>query len=239
MASVGLIGGIGPESTIVYYRLIIARYRAQHPEGRYPSVVINSVDVSRLLDLMNAGETARVADYLVDAVARLRGAGCDVAAIAANTPHVVFDEVQARTALPLISIVEATARSVSAQAIERVGLFGTRFTMQGTFYPDVFRHHGLTVVTPRPDEQDAIHGIYVDELLHDRFLDASRARLLDIAARLSTDEGLGAVILGGTELPLLLTPASTSAAGVRFLDTTGIHADAIVAELVRLEGATA
>lgn len=84
-----------------------------------------------------------------------------------------------------------------------------------------------------------IHGIYVNELLHDRFLDASRARLLDIAARLSTDEGLGAVILGGTELPLLLTPASTSAAGVRFLDTTGIHADAIVAELVRLEGATA
>src|SRR5712672_1555196 len=230
MKTVGIIGGIGPESTIEYYRLIIAGYRDQQADGSQPSISINSVDVNRLIAWITANELNAFTDYLVNEVQKLADAGVDFGAIAANTPHIVFDEIRRRSSIPLISIVESTRDAAVALGIKRVGLFGTRFTMQGHFYPDVFSRAGINLIVPREDEQEYIHEKYLGELLKDIFLPETRDRLLAIVDEMKQREGIEGLILGGTELPLILREAAHN--GVPFLDTTRIHVERIVAELL-------
>src|SRR5882672_4311887 len=157
MKTVGIIGGIGPESTIEYYRLIIDGYRERQTDGSYPTMIINNIDLSRLLGLVMANKLDEVTDYLVAEIEKLARAGAHFAALASNTPHIVFDEISRRSPLPLISIVESTGDAAHALGMKRVGLFGTRFTMQGRFYPQVFSRAGMDIVTPTADEQDYIH----------------------------------------------------------------------------------
>ncbi|MDR3749358.1 MAG: amino acid racemase [Acidobacteriota bacterium] len=229
MKTVGIIGGIGPESTIDYYRLILAGYRAHRPDDS-PSIVINSVDVNKLLDWMNGNQLSQVIDYLAEALEKLARAGADFGIIAANTPHIVFGDLQQRSPIPLISIVEATCTEAKKRGIRTIALLGTRFTMQATFYPEVFSREGIRVVVPGKDEQSYLHEKYVGELLQSVFLPETRERLLEIIRRLKEQEQIGAVILGGTELPLLLR--DESAFGIPLLDTTKIHAEAVVVELL-------
>ncbi|MEA2173938.1 MAG: aspartate racemase [Blastocatellia bacterium] len=230
MKSVGIIGGIGPESTIEYYRLLIARYRERAGDGSSPSIIINSIDVKMLLDLMERGELDRVAEYLSVEVQRLARAGADFGLLAANTPHIVFDEVSRRSPIPLLSIVEAACEAARTQGLKRLGLFGTRYTMGGRFYADVFSREEITLVMPDDEEQAYIHDKYINELLKDIFLPETRARLLSIVDGLREREGIEGVVLGGTELPLILRDAVHH--GVPFLDTTRIHVNAAVARLL-------
>jgi aspartate racemase len=230
MRTVGILGGIGPESTVEYYRGIIAGYRRQSPDGSYPSILINSISVSKLLGWMDAGQLGNVVNYLADELQKLVRAGADFGIIAANTPHIVFDDLQRRSPIPLISIVEASCAEAKKLGIGRAGLLGTRFSMQASFYPDVFRRKGITVVVPDEAEQAYIHEKYVGELLANTFLPETRARLLEIIQRMKEQEQIQTVILGGTELPLLLRDESAS--GIPLLDTTQIHVRAVVAELL-------
>ena len=230
MKTVGLIGGIGPESTIEYYRLIVAGYREQQADGSQPSIIINSVDVNRLIGWITANELNAFTDYLVNAIEKLADAGVDFAALAANTPHIVFDELQRRSSIPLISIVESARDAALALGMKRVGLFGTRFTMQGHFYPDVFSRAGIELIVPKEDEQDFIHEKYLGELLKDLFLPETRERLLSIVDQMKEREDIEGLILGGTELPLILREVEHN--GVPFLDTTKIHVNRIVTELL-------
>jgi aspartate racemase len=230
MKTLGLIGGTGPESTIDYYRLLVAKYREQ-ADGHSPSLIITSVDLKRMIDLMGAGELAAVADYLTAEFERLHKAGADFAALTANTPHIVFDELKRRSPLPLISIVEAACEEVQARGMKTAGLFGTRYTMEAPFYPEVFSRAGLKLVTPNPEEQDYIHNIYLGELLKDVFLPETRLKLLEIADAVKRRDNIEALILGGTELPLLLRDEEHD--GLPLLDTTRIHVDKLVAEMLR------
>ena len=227
--TLGLIGGTGPESTIDYYRLLIAKYREQ-ADGNSPSLVINSVNLKNMIAWMNAGEFGRVADYLSEAIEKLRLAGCDLAALTANTAHIVFDELQARTPLPLISIVEAACDKAQELNLKRVALFGTRYTMQAPFYPAVFSHSDVKLVLPNDEEQDYIHEIYMGELLKDVFRPETRVKLLAIADAMKSRDRIQAVILGGTELPLLLRDEQHN--GMPLLDTTRIHVDRLVTEML-------
>ena len=227
--TLGLIGGTGPESTVEYYRLLIAKYREQ-ADGNSPSLIINSVNIKPLLEWMTAGELGKVADYLAAEFEKLHRAGADFAALTANTPHIVFDELQQRSPLPLISIVEATRDYVQKLGLNTVALFGTRFTMQASFYPEVFSRTGIKLVTPNDEEQSYIHEIYLGELLKDVFRPETRAKLLAIADSMRARDGIQAVILGGTELPLLLRDPEHH--GLPLLDTTRIHVDRLVAELL-------
>ena len=227
--TLGLIGGTGPESTIEYYRLLIAGYREQ-AGGNSPPLIINSVNIKPLLEWMTAGELPRVADYLVSEIDKLHRAGADFAALTANTPHIVFDELQQRSQLPLVSIVEATRDHVAKLGLKTVALFGTRFTMQASFYPEVFSRTGITLVTPKDEEQNYIHEIYLGELLKDVFRPETRAKLLAIMDEMRARDGIEAVILGGTELPLLLRDPEHN--GLPLLDTTRIHVDRLIAELL-------
>jgi aspartate racemase len=230
MQTLGIVGGIGPESTIEYYRAIIAAYR-ERADGDYPSIIINSISVKKLLDLVAANDLAAVTDYLGSEVERLARAGAGFALFASNTPHIVFDEVQRRSLIPLLSIVQATCAAVQALGLKRVGLFGTRFTMQARFYPEVFAREGITVAVPQPEEQAFIHEKYMVELLNNIVRPDTRERLLEIVERMKERDGIGGLILGGTELPLILRDGSAS--GIPFLDTTQIHARAAAARLVR------
>jgi aspartate racemase len=230
MAMLGILGGIGPESTVEYYRGLIAGYRQVRTDGSYPSIILNSLDVSKLLAWMNASQLGEVTDYLVDGLQKLVRAGADFAIIAANTPHIVFDEVQQRSPISLISIVEATCAEAERRGISKVALLGTRFTMQARFYPDVFSRKGITLVMPPEDEQTYIHDKYVGELLNNIFLPETRERLLGIIENMKQRHEIQAAILAGTELPLILN--GEQACGIPLLDTTKIHVQAAVARLL-------
>lgn len=230
MKTLGLIGGTGPESTIDYYRLLTAQYR-EKADGASPPVVINSVDLKRMIAWMSANELDKVTNYLVEQFETLEKAGVDFAALTANTPHIVFDEIQQRVNLPLISIVEAACERAQTLGFKSVGLFGTRYTMQAPFYPKVFSRTDIKLVTPSEEEQDYIHEKYFGELLKDTFLPETRAKFLQIADEIKAREGIEALILGGTEIPLLLRTEEHN--GIQLLDTTRIHVDRLIEEMLK------
>jgi aspartate racemase len=230
MQRVGIVGGLGPESTIDYYRRLIAQWQVDQPDSS-PSIVIDSLDVQTGLRLV-ANDRAGLVDYLAESVERLAGAGCDFVAMSANTAHVVFDEVAARARIPLLSIVETCADEAARRKLRRPGLLGTRFTMEAGFYPEVFGRRNIEVVSPSPDERVWIHERYVGELLKGDFRDSTRDGIVRIVERLKAEHDLDGLILGGTELPLLLK--SSTIAGLPMLDTTALHVSAIVSRLRQL-----
>jgi aspartate racemase len=230
MKIVGIIGGIGPESTIEYYRLIIAAYREQVHDDSYPRIIINSIDLKKMVSWFEANELAEVVRYLVDELQKLERAGVDFGLLSANTPHIVFDEVCRQSPIPLLSIVEATCKAAKELGLKRLALFGTRFTMQGRFYADVFSREGIALHVPEREEQDYIHDKYMNELVQGLFLPETREGLLAVVDRMKEREGIDGVILGGTELPLILRDEEHG--GIPFLDTTRIHVKAVVTELL-------
>jgi aspartate racemase len=229
MKTLGMLGGLGPESTVVYYETIIRLYRERTGDGSYPQFIVNSVNLKNVVDAISANNLAGVARFLAEEMQKLVRAGADFGLISANTPHVVFDEVQAAVTIPLISIVEATCAAVKKRGLRRLVLLGTRFTMQGTFYPKVFAREGIELVSPDRADHDYIHDKYMNELVVGKFLPETRAGLLAIVDRLVAKSGLEGVILGGTELPLLLRDETYN--GIPLLDTMRIHAEAAVDEM--------
>jgi aspartate racemase len=227
MRILGIVGGIAPESTVEYYRLLIAAYRRRVSDGSYPPIIIDSIDLTRMLDLIGAGRLAEVTAYLLTEIERLARAGAEVALFASNTPHIVFDDLARRSPVPLVSIVEAAADAAQALGLRKVGLFGTRFTMQGRFYPEIFARRGIGVSAPAPEDRTYIHDAYMSELVQGTFLPATRERMLGIVRRLKQTDGIEGLVLGGTELPLLLRDAGDT--GIPFLDTTRIHVDRALA----------
>src|SRR5215475_10335826 len=226
MKTLGIIGGVGPESTIDYYGRIIALYRDRTGDGSYPQFLINSINLKKGLDFMEANNLPGMADYLVEEIDKLAQAGATFGLISANTPHIVFDEVASKSPIPLISIVEATCAAADARNLKRLGLFGTRYTMNATFYPRVFSREGIELVTPNTNEQNYIHDKYLNELVSGKFLPETRAGLLAIVDRMKENTAIDGVILAGTELPLILRDGEHN--GIPLLDTTEIHCEAAV-----------
>jgi len=236
MKTLGMIGGVGPESTIDYYKNIIALYRERQRDGSYPQFVINSIDLRKGIDFMNANNLAAMAEFLLNEIEKLPRAGADFAIIAANTPHIVFDDIAPKSPIPLISIVEATCDYAKERKMKRLALFGTRYTMQATFYSKVFSREGIDLVVPEPQDQDYIHEKYFSELVPGNFLPETRAGLLAIMDRMKAKidppspgygaAGLDGAILAGTELPLILRGESYN--GIVLLDTGKIHCQAAV-----------
>jgi aspartate racemase len=226
--TIGIIGGIGPETTVAYYSQIIAAHRERTRDESYPSIVINSIDAKRLVGPVLGGRFDEVVEVLVSEIARLEEAGANFAAIAANTPHIVFDELRSRSSLPLLSIVEATADAALDRGIRKPALFGTRPTMEASFYQDAFARRGITVVVPDSEQRTYIHEKYMGELFHNKINAETRDRLVSIISSLVERDGIDGVILGGTELSLIL--AEPSYEGVPMLDTTKIHVQRIVDE---------
>ena len=227
---IGIIGGIGPESTIDYYRLFVSIYREHRPDGGYPPLLINSIDLARALKLVSSGDLEGLAAYMIEEIHRLARAGATHGLLSSNTPHIVFDEIESASPIPLISIVETACRAAAERKLRRVGLFGTRFTMQGGFYQKVFGRQQIEVAIPEAGDQKFIHDTYLNELVNGVVRTETRERYIAIARRMKAEQGIEALILGGTELPLLLRGAIDI--GVTLLDTAHLHVDRAVSELL-------
>jgi aspartate racemase len=230
MKRLGIIGGLGPESTLDYYERIIALFRERTGDRHYPEFVIVSVDLRKGLDFMEANDLSGMASYLLDAIDKLARAGAHFGIISANTPHIVFDDIAPKSPIPLISIVEATRAAAKAQNLKRLALFGTRYTMQASFYPKVFARDDIDLVVPHLHDQDYIHNKYMNELVAGKFLAETRAGLLGIVDGMKATSNIDGVILAGTELPLILRDPSHN--GIPFLDTTKIHVEAAIAHML-------
>jgi aspartate racemase len=227
VASVGLVGGLGPESTIDYYRRILQVWERARP-GSSPRIVMDSLDVQHALRLV-ANDRPGLIEYLSESIERLAGARVDFIAMTANTAHIVFDELAAGSRLPMLSIVEVCADEAARRGLKRLLLLGTRFTMEAPFYPAVFARRGIEVLSPAPEDRAWIHARYIGELLKGDFRDATRDEILSLIARLKPEQKLDGIIFGGTELPLLLKQSVID--GLPTLDTTELHVQAIVARL--------
>lgn len=230
MNTVGIVGGIAPESTIEYYRLIISLYLERKGDGNYPRIIINSINMKEMLDLIGENRLDKLAEYLATEIDKLAAAGADFALLASNTPHIVFREIEQSSPLPLISIVEVTCEKSREMGLQRLGLFGTKFTMQSRFYDEIFSGYNIDVITPDEREQDYIHAKYMNELVKGIIQDETKSGLIDIVGRLRRDQDIEGLILGGTELPLIIKDSDDI--GIPLLNTTRIHVESILRRLV-------
>ncbi|MBN2010946.1 amino acid racemase [candidate division KSB1 bacterium] len=230
MNTLGIIGGVAPESTIEYYRLLVNGFLDAKQDGNYPNIIINSINMKKMLDLIAAGELEHVTDYLVDEVQKLARAGATIGLLASNTPHIVFDAIRDKSPIPLISIVEATCEHVNSFGLNNVGLLGTRSTMQRNFYQDVFTRFQITVVTPDDTDQLYIHDRYIAELVKGIFRDDTHEKLQAIVHKLIFKHHIKGLILGGTELPFILK--ENDKIGIPFFDTAKIHVKAALKMII-------
>ena len=230
MKTIGMLGGLGPESTADYYKRIIEEYRRRTGDNTYPHILINSLNMTAVLALVAAKDWDALTECLAGGIRALANAGADFGFIASNTPHVVFGRVQALSPIPLISIVEAAAREAEKLGLKKAGLLGTAFTMESSFYQDAFAARGIDTVTPNETERQYIHQKLMDEIELGIFLDDTREGLLRIAGRMVAEDSVDGIILGCTELPLIITQGE--AFGVPFLNTAEIHVGRIVEESV-------
>lgn len=228
MKRIGLIGGLGPEATMDYYKEIID-YFNDHDEDNtlnYPEMIIYSVSLNKLLAQFNKKEYHLSVDYISGCIDKLEGAGADFVAITANTPHLIFNEIREKVNLPMISIVEATARNAKSLNLKRCGLFGTGFTMKATFYKDVFSSYGLEIVTPASDEIEVIHQKLFSEIELGIYKEKTRELLMGIIVNMIQREKIDSLILGCTEFPIMFREKEYY--NIPFLNTTKIHVDEIV-----------
>ncbi len=224
MKQIGIIGGLGPESTVDYYKSIIESFRTEGSLAA-PEIVIYSVNLEEVLELVARQEWNHLVYLLVAKIKALHRAGADFAVISANTPHIVFDEVRAKSPLPLLSIVTATADKASQLGLKNVGLLGTKFTMQSNFFAPQFSAREISVVVPSVADQDYIHYKLMTEIELGIITDETRKGLLAVIVRMIAADNIDGVILGCTELPLIL---DKNEFGIPFLNTTAIHVENIV-----------
>ncbi|MBD2107901.1 aspartate/glutamate racemase family protein [Nodosilinea sp. FACHB-13] len=225
MKTIGLIGGMSWESTLEYYRLLNRATQVQCGGLHSAKIIMFSVDFADLVTLQHQGDWAEISSILVEAAQKLQMAGASMVLICTNTMHRVADAIEARISIPLLHIADVTAACVKAQSLQRIGLLGTRFTMEQDFYRDRLSSHHLDVLVPDAAGREAVHQIIYDELCQGQFTPTSRETVLALCEQL-VHAGAEGVILGCTELELLVGDAMAT---VPLFPTTRIHAEAAVA----------
>lgn len=219
--TIGLIGGMSWESTVPYYREVNQTIKRELGGLHSAKVVLYSVDFHEVERLQHAGDWDAAGAMMADAARALQAAGADFVVLCTNTMHKVAPAIEAAVHIPLFHIADPTAQEIQRAGLNRVGLLGTRFTMEQAFYKERLREqHGLEVVVPEQADRDIVHRIIYDELCLGRIVDASRDEYRRIIASLVA-QGAQAIILGCTEISLLVAQQD---AAVPLFDTTSIHA---------------
>jgi len=232
MKTIGILGGLGPEATVDYYKEIVKAFDQINGDGslNYPEIIVYSVNMSKFIGLLQDENYTEATAYLVQCLAGIKKAGADFAVLSANTPHLLFQEIQAKVDLPLISIVEVCAEKAQAIGAKRCALLGTKFTMQSDFYKQVFHRRNMDIIVPDNEQMELINTRLFKELELGIFKDETKAELLDIVADLKDKYDVDAVILGCTEFPLMFKQEKYL--NLPFLNTTKIHVDAIIKSCV-------
>lgn len=224
--TIGMIGGIAPASTIDYYQRLISRFQERTGQREYPSILINSINLNYMMNLVNQEQLDELVDYLSEEIYVLEKAGAKVIFMASNTPHIVYEPLAQRVKAKMVSIVESTIAYAKTKGYSRLGLFGTISTMEGDFYQDGFEAVGMEIITPMPDERKYIHKVYMEELVRGRFLPETKNHLVSIASRMYNEGQIECLILGGTELPLIMKTSDFE--DIELLNTTKIHVEHIL-----------
>jgi len=225
MKRIGILGGIGPESTVDYYKEIIRAFVTRHPELAYPEIIVYSANMNELMGFVSMKDWSSLSQWLLRIISSLHLAGADFAVMASNTPHIVFDEIRAKSHIPLLSIVEETCERAQQMGLKNIGLMGTKLTMEAEFYKKPFISKGMSIVVPCEEEQHAIHHKLFSEIELGIIKDSTREELLLIVKRMIAEDQIDSLILGCTELPLILTE---SRYGIPFLNTSAIHCESII-----------
>ena len=232
MKTIGLLGGMTWYSTVDYYRLINEDVQRRLGGASSARCVLYSVEFGEFEKLQEAGDWDRLTRLMVDAALKVEGAGADLLVICANTMHRTAESIQAATAVPLIHIADAAASAIRKAGLRTVGLLGTRYTMELDFYRlRLERKHGLKVIVPDEPDRTRVHDIIYSELTMGIIKDSSRSEYLGIIERLKS-RGAEGIILGCTEIPLLVKPGDAS---LPLFDTTALHAAAAVEEAFKDE----
>ena len=219
---IGILGGMSPESTVTYYEYITRTYTERFGDYGYPEILIYSVSFQPYVDWPEADRWDLVAAGLSEAARRLEATGAEVILIATNTMHLVFDEVQASVSVPMLSLLDAVGEAIRERSMTTVGLLGTQFTMEKAFYQDALDRWGISVIVPEAEDRHYVNAVIYDELVAGQIRDESRTGYLRVIERLA-ERGAQGVVLGCTEIPLLVSEAD---AGLPLFDTTAIHAEA-------------
>ncbi len=221
----GILGGMGPESTLMYYKLIVAEFQKQDDNNYFPELTIETVNMYKMLDYCNRGDYDNLANYLLKGIKNLEKAGADFVVLASNTPHVVFDELEKNASIPMLSIVTPTYEAVKRKGLRKVLWLGTAFTMEQPYFRKQFEENGICVVTPEKKERQVIDRIISEELEFGIINQRSKDEINGIIERLICAQDIEAVIFGCTELPLLF---SLNELSVPSFDTMKYHIDGIV-----------
>lgn len=227
MKKLGMIGGTGPESTISYYKQI--EYGVQQKTGAFPPVVIESLSVFDVLRFCGEQDYEGLVAYLLKGFQNLAAAGADFACLTGITPHIVFEEIARQSPIPVVSIIDTACQYAKAHHYTRIALLGTYPTMKGTFFQRPFKAQGIEVVTPTEEEKQYIGRKIEEELELGQVVPATQQRFCEIAKRLAQEEKAQAIVLGCTELPLILHDDLTP---VPCLDVMKIHIDKLVSMIV-------
>jgi len=218
---IGMVGGLSPESTIYYYKYITEEYYRRFGDYSYPEIIIYSVNFQNFVNWMNAERWDLVADELVRVLTKLYYAGADFGILTSNTVHIVFDEVQKRSPIPLISIMDATIDEIKRTGIDTVGLLGTLFTMTKDFFRRKLEENGIHVILPSKEDMEYVNNAIFKELVAGIFLSKTKQEFIRIINYMKK-RGAKGIILGCTEIPLLI---SENDVNIKLFDTTKIHAE--------------
>ncbi|MCE7740967.1 MAG: aspartate/glutamate racemase family protein [Candidatus Heimdallarchaeota archaeon] len=220
MKKIGIIGGLSAESSVEYYKILIKEYNRRVGGAASPLLIIDSLNLGEVVELMKKDNWDEVFRIIHQSATNLEKAGAEVIIIATNTIHKVFDRVESEITTPMISILDVTAEAAKSLNLKKVGLLGTIFTMQSDFYHKAFQKHNIEIIVPNPEDQEFVNKVIFDELTYHILTPESKAGYIEIIWRLR-DEGAEGVILGCTEIPLLIQQDDCP---IPVFDTTTLHA---------------
>ena len=222
MKKIGLIGGITPESTVLYYQILNRLNANQLGKTHSAELIINSFDFGQISQLVEKGRWDLLNKKMAEAGTNLENAGASCILICANTMHLCIDSVRKVVRIPVIHIADSTAKEIQKKGIQKVALLGTKYTMEKDFFRDILNKHAIETIIPDVEERDEIHRIIYDELAQGEFKKSSKEKYLKIIDSLIL-KGAKGIILGCTEIPLLINQNDVS---LPIFDTTRIHAAA-------------
>lgn len=225
MKKLGILGGMGPESTLLYYKEIVSEYKKRDKNGYFPSLTIETVNMYEMLEYCKTQKYKTLSEYLLQGIYNLEKAGADFAILASNTPHVVFDILKQKAHIPLLSIIEPICQAVKENELENVAWLGTAFTMEQDWFKKVFVDNGINVAIPNEEERAFIDKIIAEELEFGIVNESSREKINSIIQRLIEQNRIEAVIMGCTELPLMYSDEKLP---IPVFDTLQYHIRGIV-----------
>lgn len=224
MKKIGLVGGIGPASTVEYYLGLIGKCHEEQGKDIYPEIVIDSVNMSKHDVALKECDYDKLCGYLLYSISNLKAAGAEIAAITANSEHIIWDMVCDSFPLPVISIVDATVKEIKRMGFNRVLIFGTTFTLRSGLYENALKRNGVTAIIPSDEDICTIGNLIYPNLENGIVIPNDKSKLIVLAEKYIAKENADAMILGCTELPLAIKPEDIS---VPILNTTEIHINEI------------